>query len=188
MEVVFIDFETGGLKDDSPNIQLAAIAVDVAWDEIASFSAKIKFDESAADPEALRINHYDREVWAKEAEPEAYVLGRFDSFLSNHKSVEMVSKRTGRPYSVARLAGHNISTFDYPRLRRMYRERFIPAHPMALDTLQLAMWHWHGNSKAPENLRLETIMKFLGVEFDGAHDALADVRAAANLAKILVGH
>ena len=45
MEVVFFDFETGGLEDSRPNIQLAAIAVDENWNETATFEAKIKFDE-----------------------------------------------------------------------------------------------------------------------------------------------
>ncbi len=41
---VFFDLETGGLLDESPDIQLAAIAVDRWWHHIGTFEAKIVFD------------------------------------------------------------------------------------------------------------------------------------------------
>lgn len=182
MTTVFFDFETGGIAEDKPNIQLAAVAVDELWNEIESFDAKIKFDESKADAEALKINRYDPEVWEREAKPLQMVLATFDGFLQRHRSIQMVSKRTGNPYSVARLAGHNAVTFDMPRLKRMYGERFLPAHPIVLDTLQLALWYFQGIVDQPENFQLVSLLRFFGISFP-AHDALADVRACVILAR-----
>ena len=187
MSVIFFDFETGGVEDRHPNIQLAALAVDDQWNEISSFEAKIRFNEADADPEALRINHYDAAVWNEKGQPAAYVLGRFDSFISDYKSVKMVSKRTGNPYTVARLAGHNVQTFDMPRLKRMYSlDRFMPAHPAPLDTYQLALWFFHGREKQPEDLKLPTLAKWFGFLHD-PHDALNDVRASMRVARTILG-
>ncbi len=61
---IYFDTETGGVLPSHPTIQLAAIAVeDGTWNEAAGFERKIKFNEADADPEALKINHYEPEVW-----------------------------------------------------------------------------------------------------------------------------
>jgi len=187
MSIVFFDFETGGLMPTSPNIQLAAVAVDDNWAEIEKYEAKIQFDVTQADPEALRINHFDADTWKQMAIPERDVIITFTSFLKRHATVAMTSKRTGQKYYVARLAGHNAATFDGPRLTQMYGRNFLPAHPQVLDTIQLAMWHWLGRDDKPVNLRLESICKHLGVELDNAHDALCDVRGSIAIARSLIG-
>ena len=67
MTTVFFDLETGGVTPDHPDIQLAAIAVDSDLNELDSFERKIQFKESDADPEALKLNHYDASIWDSEA-------------------------------------------------------------------------------------------------------------------------
>jgi len=182
--IVFFDFETGGIEPSKPEIQLAAIAVNERFEERAVFESKISFREDEADAEALKLNHYDPALWANAPHPDA-VAARFAGFVENYRSVAMISKRTGRPYTVARLAGHNASTFDGPRLRRMFDRAgvFAPFHPIPLDTLQFALWHFQLNGeKKPENLQLSTIAKHFGIDTEGAHDALTDVRLAAKIA------
>ncbi len=183
MALVFFDFETGGTQESHPNIQLAAIAVDDNWSIKGLFEMKIAFDEQVADPAALEMNHYDREVWARDAKLEQVVLAQFDVFLASHKTVPMVSKRTGRPYSVARLAGHNILGFDVPRLKRMYGERFMPVHPIALDTLQLSLWYFQGRREQPTDFKLGSLARFFDIPQPEAHAALDDVRTSLELAK-----
>ena len=109
---VFVDLETGGTEVSHPDIQIAAIAMR-NWAELDSFEAKIIFDEREADSEALEINHYDPEVWEREAIPEQEVIGRFGNFLRKHAVIKKVSKRNGKPYRVARLAGHNAWRFTF---------------------------------------------------------------------------
>ena len=189
MKTVYFDFETGGITEDKPNIQLAAVAVDEKWNEVGSFEMKIQFDESKADAKALEINHYDRAVWAKEAKPQPQVIALFDAFLVNHRDMVQISKRTNKPYSVAQLAGHNAAQFDYPRLKRAYGEMFLPAYPLVLDTLQLAMWHFRDKKDRPVDFKLPTLMKFLQEqEFllpgaFNAHNSVDDVRASYIVAK-----
>src|ERR1019366_3616301 len=107
MSLVFFDLETAGLTSAHPDIQLAAIAVDPDWNELDTFDEKIRFDISRADPEALKLNHYDPAIWEREALGECAVVKSFAAFLGPYKCVQLVSKRTGNPYSVARLAGHH---------------------------------------------------------------------------------
>lgn len=185
--IVFFDFETGGIAPEKPEIQLAAIACDSSFKEIASFESKIKFSESDADPEALALNHYDPEAW-KDAPSSGYVISRFARFIDPFRSVQMTSKRTGNPYSVARLAGHNAVGFDAPRLRRMFERNnaFMPCHPIPLDTLQLALWHFESLGEKPESLKLSVIAEYFGIDTAGAHDALTDVRLSAKIARELM--
>ena len=185
MSIVFFDLETGGLLASHPNIQLAAVAVNDALEELEHYEAKIQFNESDADLEALKMNHYDRGTWEERAIPVRDVILTFSSFLKRHSSIEMVSKRTGNPYSVARLAGHNVVTFDVPRLQAMYGREFLPAHPQALDTLQLALWRMVGAKDCPKSNKLTDLCEFFGIEIPDAHDALADVRGSIAIARAM---
>lgn len=184
MTTVYFDLETGGLTDAHPDIQLAAIAINGEGVEVGSFEAKLKFDESAADPEALKLNHYDKALWDAEAIAPAEAIRRFVKFIDPHKCVEMISKRTGAPYNVARLAGYNALTFDLPRLKRLFGTQFFPCSYHVRDVLQRTMWYFdeHEGGEKPENMKLSTVCAFFGIEVDGAHDALADVRMSAKLA------
>ncbi len=184
---VFFDLETGGLGAEHPDIQVAAIAV-MNWEELEVFEAKIEFDVSKADPEALAINSYSAEGWAKAAQPEQMVVAGFGQFLRKHASIPKISQR-GHPYLIARLAGHNASKFDAPRLLAMFQRRgaFLAADAFRpLDTLQLALWHFAGREDEPGDYKLGTLAQTLGIEESGAHDALADARTAMQIARILL--
>lgn len=192
--IVFFDTETGGLKPDHPTIQLAAIAVDADWQEMETFERKIAFDAAKADPEALAMNHYDAVAW-KGAPSERQVVDEFGAFLNRHRCVELVSQRTGRPYSVARLAGHNVVGFDLERVAAMFKRhgQFFPVDfRTVLDTRYGAVWFFEGGCAAdpsrskPKDFKLTGLAEHFGVSVDGAHDALVDVRLSIALARKLV--
>jgi DNA polymerase III epsilon subunit-like protein len=180
--LIYFDLETGGVEPHHPVIQIAAIAVDHAGAEVASFEAKVAFDESAADAEALRLNHYTAEAWAS-AKPPARVVEDFANWLRPYCSVSLISKRTGRPYTVARLAGYNAVAFDFPRLKAMFGDRFLPCEYLVRDVLQRVLFYFDDSpqAKRPENFKLSTVCAFFGISIDGAHDALVDVRLTAKL-------
>lgn len=183
----FLDLETGGLRVEQPIIQIAAIAVDGDWNEVESLEFKIAFDPARCDAEALAINHYTAEAWA-DAVPEAVAVSNLAAFLNRHRSVELVSKRTGRPYSVARVAGHNAS-FDLDRLSALFKryDTFFPVDfGSVLDTRFGAIWHGERTGKRPANHRLVTLAEHHGIPVAGAHDALVDVRLSIALARVLV--
>jgi DNA polymerase III epsilon subunit-like protein len=192
MVSVCFDFETGGLELHHPNLQLAAVAVDENYNELASFERKIKADMTKCEAKALEVNHYSEEVWAKEAVSVAQCCQDFSTFLRPYKCVKKVSK-AGRPYQVARLFGHNAATFDGPRLRYMFKEigMFLPAEMHVRCTLQRALWYMDENGINTEDIilgsSLTTLCRYFGIPVLDAHDALGDVRMTVQLAKALTG-
>lgn len=191
VNIVFFDLETGGLTDEHPNIQIAAIAVATGddWRELETFERKLTFDIAKADPEALKLNHYDADVWWREGVAEPVALADFKNFLRDHADMEMISKRTGEPYYVAQLAGYNALTFDGPRLKKAFTRWsiFLPAHPRELCVLQQAAWWFVANPAAgkPASMKLGDVCAAFGFSIEGAHDALADIRATVKLARII---
>lgn len=187
--IVFIDLETGGVESHHPDIQLAGVAVGLDLAEVERFEAKIQFDVAKCDPEALELNAYDANEWLHFARPERVVVSEFAAFLRKHSRLERVSK-AGKPYKIARVAGHNIRTFDGPRLLRMFERHgeFLPAAwYWPLDTMELALWFYNCVAKPePENYRLETLAAQFGIYFPEsgkAHDALGDCLATVALAR-----
>lgn len=181
MTTIIFDLETGGLELHHPIIQIAAVAVSEFGKTTDEFQRKIQFREQDADARALEINHYDPAVWAKDAKPLETVLREFARFLEPHKYLQCVSK-AGKPYNVARLASYN-ATFDAPRLQKAYRDSgvFMPADPRVLCILQLAMWNeWPGIERLP-SYKLADVAGRCGISTEGAHDALADCRMAAQV-------
>jgi DNA polymerase III epsilon subunit-like protein len=188
MTTVFFDLETGGLEDHHPDIVLAALAVDAQGQELSSFYRRILFSIDACEQEALRLNCYNAEAWV-DAKQEAQVVNEFSAWLRPHRVIEQKGARTGNTYLVARLAGHNAASFDGPRLRRMFarHDAFLPAAMLVLDTLQLALWWHHARGKTVENFKLGTLCAQFSIPLITPHDALADVRATAQLAMLFTG-
>lgn len=186
--IVFLDLETGGLdRERHPIIQIAAVAIDVDWRELEAWECKVLFREENAEPEALKLNSYDPEVWEDEGLHPRTACSQLSDFLRRYSTVPMVS-RAGSPYTVAQLAGHNLAGFDLPFLQSWYGrlDQFMPASYRGLDTLQLAMWSWAADpTDTPANYKLETLADHFGIDHE-AHDALADVRVCVEVAKRLL--
>jgi DNA polymerase III epsilon subunit-like protein len=179
---VYFDLETGGVEPRHPTIQLAAVAIAEDGSEADAFMARLQFNEADCDAEALKMNHYDPAAWANAIAPDRAVE-RFAVWLEPFRSVTLTSKRTGRDYTVAKLAGYNALTFDAPRLRQLFGTRFTPWSHQIRDVLQRALFWFdeHPEAPRPENYRLATVAAYFGLATDGAHDALADARMAAAL-------
>lgn len=189
-KIVFFDVETSGTNPAAHEIiQIAAIAVEsTTLTEMASFGPlRVKFEVDKADPDALKINHYDTKEW-EGAVSQSEMVREFGKFLREHASVDRVSRR-GHAYRVAKVAGHNINRFDIPFLSETFRrfDEFCPIDFIGLDTLQLAVWHYFNDPDAPANLQLGTLCKYLDVDPGKAHDAMSDVRATIQIAKRMIG-
>jgi hypothetical protein len=179
--------ETAGLEFTRPIIQIAAIAVSSQLRELESCEIKLLFDENQADPAALRSNHYDPTVWkAKAVEPEAGAR-IFAAFLRRHATVDLVSRRSGAIYHVAKLVAHNGEQFDGPFLRAWYKRLglFLPAAYSVFCTKQRAycLFHEDKSLTPPDDFELATLCHHFGVSLppDQAHDTLNDVRATVSL-------
>jgi len=185
---IFFDLETGGVEPSHPTIQLGAIAVDASGAEVAAFETKIAFDVAKAAPKALELNHCAAEAWKGAVTP-TQAAGKFSAFVKPYSSIEMISKRTGQPYNVAKLAGYNAITFDLPRLKALYAEQFFPCAYLVRDVLQRALFYFdeHPTIAKPENMKLGTVCAYFGIT-NGTHDALADARLSAKLCACFCKH
>lgn len=185
--IVFFDLETAGLRVEHPIIQIGAVAMD-RWREVDAFECKVAFDLAQADPEPLKVNHWTAEAW-REAKPEREAVQAFKAFLDRHRSVELISKRTGAQYSVARVGGHNVTGFDFERIARLFKRHstFLPMRfTGALDTWHGAAWYFERNPPAPADFKLATLAERLGIATGTAHDALSDARTSAAIARRLL--
>lgn len=186
-EAIFFDLETDGLGTDCQIIQIAAAAVDLnTWKVLGTREWKCKFDESKSSPDALAINHYDHDVWAKHAIPLGEAMDEFHAFCSEHKTVANIAKKTGRTWYSCQLAGFNTEGFDMPILQRYWRERgiFFIGTLYSLDVLQLARWRTLHRTDLVNN-KLTTLCEKFGIDHK-AHDALGDVLATVELARRLL--
>ncbi|MDP2662101.1 MAG: 3'-5' exonuclease [Dehalococcoidia bacterium] len=182
--LIFTDLETGGIAEHCPIIQIGAVAVRQGR-ELATYEAKLQFMEEDCEAEALELNSYDRELWAREALGEKDALQGFGAFLSRFATVRKVSK-AGNNYFVARMVGFNSSTFDFPRLRARYaaHDVFFPGDFHGPDVMQLAYWYFVAAGNWPEKCSMESLCRMFKVQ-SGRHDALGDARATVELARKL---
>lgn len=189
MRTVYFDLETGGLLEHHPIIQLAAVAVDENFKELDAINLRLQFNRGDCDESALEMNSFDADVWQKTAVQPIVAVNEFAEFLRSYTDLPMASKRTGKPYYVAQLAGYNAATFDGPRLSALFREhsQFLPAHPQVLCVLQRAKWYFHELGKCLPSYKLGAVCEHVGIAISEAHDALSDVRATVELAKRLKG-
>lgn len=174
MLTIFFDLETTDVDIETAEItQFAAIAMD-GDREIGTFERLVKFDESKASPEALKINHYDRDRWAKEAKPATDAIVDFTQ--------ARVSK-AGRPYKVGTLCGYNAARFDFPILQRHAKagDVFLPFDLRVRDAMAVAMSVCDFLGACPQDFKLSTMADHFGVEVAKAHDALSDVRTTIGL-------
>ncbi len=185
MRIVYYDLELDGLHLEAQVTQLGAVAMD-GDKELGHFERKLKFDLSKSDPQALSLNGYDPEAWIFAVEP-SQAIKSFAAWLGFYSDVEFVSKRTGRPYKVAKLGGFNCIAFDNHRLNRLFGESFKPWDQRTLDVMQLANWavEFGVMDKPRFGLTLVDIANALGIHLHNAHDALADARATAQVASEL---
>lgn len=186
--IVWFDTETGGLLPSHPTIQIAAVVTTADLsEELETFERKIAFREEDADPEALKLNHWTREAWGG-ALPERAAVLEFSALLNRHRSVQLISGRTGRPYTVARAGGHNVVGFDLDRVGAMFKRHgqfFAVDYRTVIDTRHGAVWALLDAAQQPENYKLTGLAEYFGIPVDGAHDALVDVRLSIALARKL---
>lgn len=190
-KLVFLDLETTCSNPDvAEPIQIAMVAVDEGYSIVDEFEMKIVFDTEKASAAALKKNHHDAGVWAREAYEPEVAAQRVNDFFWDHATWEYTSK-AGKTNTWCECAGHNIARFDGPVL-----DRFIRGHgewPKAalwatatLDTMHLARWVAHITERPFLGFALETLANYLNIGFEGkAHDALADVKMTVEVAKKL---
>jgi DNA polymerase III epsilon subunit-like protein len=189
VNLVVFDLETTGVDVERDEIiQIGAVCVDLdTGAERSEFEVKIK-PSPKGEASLLRMqdegfkNSYDSEIWASKAVPKALGLNRFAGYVGRYKDQGKISK-TGKSYYVAQGCGYNAAKFDHPLILNACRSCniFLPMNMLCWDTLQLAMFVFHLAHIEPPDFKLSTVAEALEIPLENAHDALADVRATAQI-------
>lgn len=175
--IVVVDLETDSLSDDAQIIEIGAVALNENFEEYDHFETRVRFNLDIADRKALELNGYSPELWA-DAPFQPQALGRFLSWLSRHKNMDVVSK-AGNPYSVVKMASFN-SAFDYPKLKRFAGESFLPVNPKVRCIMQLAFHYLDFYGVKLQSESLSSCCEYFGIVPQGdLHRALTDARCAA---------
>jgi DNA polymerase III epsilon subunit-like protein len=181
--LVFVDLEVGKAGRQRLILQIAAVALTRSLVELESFEAKILTDV----PRDAEIRHrrFNRAQWQAEAKHPKVVAYEFGRFLGRHATVE-IAGTSRRRIAVAQLVAHN-AEFDGLFLRDWFERLglFLPASYRVHCTLQRALWLFQEQSGMipPADFKLGTLCRYFGImlPLHEAHDALADVRATAEL-------
>lgn len=191
-KIVFVDIETTHLDIDlAEPIQIAAIAVDKSsLKVIDEFEIKIKFNESWANKDALKRNHYNPHKWKLEAVSSVEARILFSSFCQKHATWNRTSKK-GNQYTVAEMAGHNADAYDAPIISKWYRanNEYIPLscwRTGVIDTMHMAkIVELVYGENWDTGFSLRALCDRFGILLKNEHDALEDVRATVDLYRVL---
>ena len=190
--IIWIDLETGGVDETVHQItQIGAIATagPPEFKELSVFERKVELSDGHWTKEALDVQAYDMKTWGEEAIPITTAIRDLIEWVGPFTH-SRVSKRTGRPYRVAHMGGHNVE-FD-GRFLRATSGRLKTWLPLTnwtggqFDTLTAAKWWFMMKGEFPETFKLEALCEMFGIKLK-AHDALADVEATVKLARIFAG-
>jgi DNA polymerase III subunit epsilon len=174
--LAFVDTETTGL--DSKKHEIIEIGVVIVSQDfsdpsilnlVEEFDIKIKPERiSDADPQALKINHYDPSQW-KEA-------------ITLSEAMKIFSEKTKDTIMVC----HN-TPFDASFLSEAFNKTGIKnqMHYHTLDTISIA-YAKLSNQKDVDKFSLRVLSEHFGIENKKSHSALSDAKTTFLLYKKLM--
>ncbi len=160
LDLAFIDTETTGVEPRHELIELAVVRVSgYNFSVLEEWEAKIKPRHiELANPEALKINHYNKEDWKGALDLETALK----IFLE--KTADVI------------LVGHNL-VFDWFYIHKALAEFDLKPtfYYKSLDTFSLG---WQKLRHLPEfnNLSLSEMANYFGIIQEKPHSALDDAR------------
>jgi len=176
--LVFIDLETTGLDSALHEIvEFAAIVTDLKLKEVGRFVYKVLPQHiETAEPEALKANGYDAEVWKKEG-------------VQITRALQLINRLVPKKQRGI-VVGHNVKTFDLPFVRKAYAETklFDPLSHYTIDTLDLAVAYCIASGIKLPNLKLTTLVNHFGLTNLSVHHAMYDVSVTMEVFKEIVGY
>lgn len=194
-KIVWLDIETDKLDPVAAQpIQVACIATDrITLEEIDSIELKVNFREYHANLEALKRNHYDFDVWSKEALLPEKALETLTDFFAAYSTWKRTSRRSGNGYVTCEVGGHNIAIYDAIILANWYKrlDEFCPAAVWVTGPIDTMQWaravEFARGERWDSGFSLKALCERFGIKLENEHDAMADVKATVELARVLKG-
>jgi exonuclease I len=191
--IVWLDIETDRLNPLTANpIQVACIATNrVTLEELDHFEIKIHFNVQAADPSALERNCFDAEIWEKEAVNPSEAILLVSAFFKDYSTWTRISKRSDRQYTTCEIGGHNVAAYDAVVLSQWYKwlDAFCPAATWATGPVDTMHWaraiEFSRGERWESGFSLAALCERFNIVLEGEHNAMNDVAATVELARIL---
>lgn len=158
-----------------------------------SFSVRVQFPESKADPDCLEVFRYRREIWEARAIPLGDAVERLDAFVLRDKDRFRRCNKEGKEYEVVRTAGYNVH-FDVDRLLSSIERGghgYVHIDPGALCIRQLYLWQHHLLGEGPVSSELSAVAQHFGYQGRRPergprwHNPLEDCHATIHVAQKL---
>ena len=183
-KILWFDTETTGLSDKSTIIQIAGI-IEIDGEVKKTFNLRCRpFADSEMSDKAFEITGLLKEDVLEYPDPKEVhdqLLKIFARFIGKFDKTDKFI-----------VAGHNVG-FDVDQLTRWFQkcgDKYLGSwinYRKQLDTLGLFRAMQIADVMPElENAKLETIAKFMGIEFD-AHDAMADIEATRYIGSVMLG-
>ncbi len=172
--LAFVDLETTGINPFTHEIiEIGCLVAkqndNGEWVTVEEFEFKVKPEHiETAQPEALRINHYDESAWM--------------FAHTQEQALQALSQKCDGCVMV----GQNVS-FDYAFLAAKFGKYNIkdPFFYAKLDTISLAYMRFRKDATMT-SFTLRELCERLGIKNEKAHSALADIRATFEVFKRLM--
>lgn len=185
--IVVFDMETTGKSPITSEItQVAAQVIHPRKLEIIdSFNSEVRpLNMDGVEDEALRVTRKTKEKLALAPHPKT-VWENFTTFIHQYNP-----KKTA--YNSPIGAGFNTDAYDMTILRRYCKEygpwdekrdqQSLLSEYMSFDLLKHFFWLFESNVELQDN-KLTTILEYMGMDTNEAHDAMVDVN---NTSKVLI--
>ena len=170
MIIIGVDIETANLHGAICEFSAVGLDLDTGA-ELFVVTSLVDPGDVDWDPFAMRVHGiHPREVRGKPA-----IHAVWDRFLSE---LEYQAAKTGRP---RRVFAHNAS-FERSQLTRALGDRMQVEFECTVRMARRGLREF-----APRNHKLPTVCEVMGIPFRETHRAEADARAAAEIARRLVG-
>lgn len=197
--IVFFDIETSvesrvAVKDSKDVVtQIAAVSVNpVTFEVLDMFESKILFDMEKADKRILTTYGYSPEKW--EGAKDSFTVAKdFINWLKKYQWFEKESKN-GNPYYTCIGGGHNIGGFDIDVMLNWFisvnqdnnTKLFFPIGRFPrVDTMELICAYEFKNNIYFPSHKLPDLCEHFGITLNDWHNAMSDVLASVELAKVL---
>lgn len=197
LDYIVFDFETTGLDHGTPDSPGPAEAIQVggkaynartlepyppeAGGEFCSLMRPLRPEllDSPSAKKALEVNKKTREE----------ILAAPDQKVVWNQFVEWVKKfnRSKNTWGAPIACGKNIVNFDMKfvavlnRLHSPKGDSTLLFSARTVIDLEMPLFLWFENEREPENMKMDTLREYFGMETEGAHDAIVDCRQTGEL-------
>jgi DNA polymerase III epsilon subunit-like protein len=177
-----IDFETGSLSSDKGlAMEIAIVVLNEKLEEAERRQLLIKpYKEATYDAKALALHG----ISIAETQEKGTSTKEIVSLM-----LAMAKKYTLDSFRKPVLVGHNFINFDLKFLKDIFElekaEVFKPFSTFMLDTQEL-MRVKHGYHEELPDFKLQTCCQYYNISLRGAHRAMADTQATAELFRRLI--